>query len=96
MVGTVTCLNKQTIELSREKIKQDLVVWEQYMVWEPDMAIWEQDPVVCEQGMVWEPDMVVWEQDLVVCEQDMVVWDLRPSGLWTRHGGLGTRQFIYT
>ncbi len=66
-VGNVTCLNMQTIKLSR-KIKQDLVVWEQYLVWEPDMVVWE-------QYMVWEPDMVVWEQDLVVCEQDMVIWE---------------------
>ncbi len=27
------------------KIKQDLVVWEQYMVWEPDMVVWEQGMV---------------------------------------------------
>ena len=58
------------------------MVWEQYLVWKPDMVIWEQELVVCEQGMVWEPDMVVWKQYLVVREQDK--------------GGLGTRQFIYT
>ncbi len=74
MVGNVMCLNMQTIELSR-KIKQDVVVWEQNLVWEPDMVVWEQSLVIWEQYMVWEPDMVVWEQDIVVREQDMVIWE---------------------